>query len=646
MKLPTMISADESFSNVAEAFVLALRSGENPSIEEFAARFPKYAADIRDEFPLILMAEQLNAHVKKETAASSNPTMIGKYRVTGEIGRGGMGRVYAATQEGLNRQVAIKVVNFSGTEQCDSLIRFQREAKSAGKMNHPNIVPVYDYGVQDQMLYFVMPRIRGLDLSRIVDGLSLERSKSSSKSLAMDWRMIAEVGAQVASALAYAHSQGMVHRDIKPANLIMESEGRVWVTDFGLVKNTAGGDQTLSRTGDLIGTPRYMAPEQLRGLSDARSDIYGLGLTLYELATGKRAWDDLSGTELITRRTSLELPPIRSANSEIPESLCTIIMKCCAFKPDDRYQTASEVQFVLNRYLQGHRVGDRRKARNSERSVLKRRPVRLIRGMATLCGIAIFGGACYYATRPKNPFADPVSSVAMLKDDQVRSRFIEQLPSIVNQVLHSEDPELRIAVGEVAKETFSRDIEKNEQIPEDVKDELKKNVAEQYNQFVEGRIPSSESLPAQTQTQSQPQPVHPMLVRACEFDWVLPQLNESGLSPREKVAGQKLMTNLKKGILEQRITVASVDRLRSNAQKLLATNTSDVDADGQTEHGKLTDISLRKLLGHIELVVSERNSIDDRVVLPVQQRPTGTVVNAIDTALRNPEVRNFLNSLK
>ena len=137
MKLPTLISSDESFSSVAEAFVLALRSGENPSIEEFAARFPKYAADIRDEFPLILMAEQLNAHVKKEATASSNPTMIGKYRVTSEIGRGGMGRVYAATQEGLNRQVAIKVVNFSGTEQCDSLIRFQREAKSAGKLNPP-----------------------------------------------------------------------------------------------------------------------------------------------------------------------------------------------------------------------------------------------------------------------------------------------------------------------------------------------------------------------------------------------------------------------------------------------------------------------------------------------------------------------------
>ncbi|MDX1928024.1 MAG: serine/threonine-protein kinase [Pirellulaceae bacterium] len=629
-----MISSDESFSNVAEAFVLALRSGESPSIEEFAARFPKYAADIRDEFPLILMAEQLNAHVKKESSSASTPKMIGRYRVTGEIGRGGMGRVYAATQEGLNRQVAIKVVNFSGTEQCDSLIRFQREAKSAGKMNHPNIVPVYDYGVQDQMLYFVMPRIRGLDLSRIVDGLSLERSKSSSKSLTMDWRMIAEVGAQVAGALAYAHAQGMIHRDIKPANLIMESEGRVWVTDFGLVKNISG-DQTLSRTGDLIGTPRYMAPEQLRGLSDARSDIYGLGLTLYELATGRRAWDDLSGTELITRRSTLELPPIRSVNSEIPESLCTIIMKCCAFKPDDRYQTASEVQFVLNRYLQGHRVGDRRKARNGERSILKRRPIRLIRGAATLCGIFIFGGACYYATRPKNPFEDPYASVTMLKDDQVRKDFIKQIPSIIQQVVESKDAELRNAVGDVAKQTLTKELEADETIPDSIKDEIKKNVDRMHEQFVTGQVEEV----GHTQDLS----TNALLVQACEFDWVVPQLSESGLSSREKAAGQRLLMNLKKGILEQRVVQPTLDKLRRSAAKLAVTEVADEDPNA---HAKLTDNSLRTFLGYVELAVSDRNKIDDRVVLPLQQRQSGTVVNAIDTALRNPEVRNFLNSLK
>lgn len=638
MKYSKMTDLDESFSNVAEAFVVALRSGESPSIEEFAARYPKYAADIRDEFPLILMAEQLNAHVKKETSGSSAPQVIGKYRITGEIGRGGMGRVYAATQDGLNRQVAIKVVNVSGTEQCDSLIRFQREAKSAGKMNHPNIVPVYDYGVQDQLLYFVMPRIKGLDLSRIVDGLSLERSKSSSKSFTMDWRMIAEVGAQVASALGYAHSQGMVHRDIKPANIIMESNGRVWVTDFGLVKNTFG-DQSLSRTGDLIGTPRYMAPEQLRGLSDARSDIYGLGLTLYELASGKRAWDDLSGSELVTRRSSLELPPIRSANSEIPESLCTIIMKCCAFKPDDRYQTANEVQYVLNRYLQGHRVGDRRKSRNGERSILKRRPIRLIRGAATVAGIGIFGGVFYICTRPKNPFVDPVASVSMLKDEQVRDNFIKQLPSIINQVVTSEDPELRHVVADVAKGTFSRELDENKAIPEDVKDEMKKQLDAQANDYVEGRMTPQDA--------QHMRPVHPLLVQACEFDWIVPQLNKSGLSPREQATGQRLMMSLKKGIIEQRVSQQTTDKLRKNAVKLLAVSSGEAaNAEAEPDALQLSDNSLRAFLGHVELAVSDRNHIDDRVVLPVQQRPNGSVVNAIDTALKNPEVRNFLNSLK
>lgn len=632
-----MIDLDESFSNVAEAFVQALRSGKNPSIEEFAARFPKYAADIRDEFPLILMAEQLNLHVKKEAGPNSSPKSIGKYRITGEIGRGGMGIVYAATQDGLNRQVAIKVVNVSGTQQCDSLIRFQREAKSAGKLSHPNIVPVYDYGVQDQLLYFVMPRIKGLDLSRIVDGLSLERSKSSAKGMAMDWRMIAEVGAQVAGALEYAHTQGMIHRDIKPANLIMESNGRVWVTDFGLVKNTSG-DQTLSRTGDLIGTPRYMAPEQLRGLSDARSDIYGLGLTLYELATGRRAWDDLSGTDLLTRRSSLELPPIRSVNSEIPESLCTIIMKCCAFKPDDRYQTASEVQFVLNRYLQGHRVGDRRKARNSERSILKRRPIQLMRAAATLVGIGIFASVLYYTTQPKNPFKDPHASVSMLKDDQVRKDFIKQIPSIIDRVVHSQDADLRNAVGDVARETLTSELESNESIPDQFKDEIKKHVNQVSDYIAEGRHPN--------EAHAQEHPLNPLLVQACEFDWLVPQLSESGLSAREKGAGQKLLMSLKKGILEQRLVQSTLDKLRRNADKLVATGSSGESKDGPNARPQLTDNSLRVLLGHVELAVSDRNSLDDRVVVPIQQRPSGTVVNAIDTALRNPEVRNFLNSLK
>ncbi len=174
-------------------------------------------------------------------------------------------------------------------------------------MNHPNIVQIYDYGTQDDYLYIVMHRVRGLDLAKIISGLSDEKQRSGNKNLAMDWRMIAQIGTQVASAIGHAHEKGMIHRDIKPANLMMETNGHTWVTDFGLVK-VAQVDQSLSRTGDLIGTPRYMAPEQLRGISDARSDIYGLGITLYELATGQRAWDELSGQQILSNAPPLSCP--------------------------------------------------------------------------------------------------------------------------------------------------------------------------------------------------------------------------------------------------------------------------------------------------------------------------------------------------
>ncbi len=404
MTCATNPSEESLFTTVSEAFVQAVREGKAGRIEDYAARYPDLAERIMEEFPLIELAEQLNFRTKQETQSPPLPSTIGKYRIKCEIGRGGMGRVYAASLPPLSREYAIKVISVKGSDSRDSLIRFQREAKSVGKLTHPNIIPVCDYGVHEGLLYFVMPRIKGLDLSKVIDGLALERSRASNNIMAMDWQMVAKVGAQVASALDYAHKKGLVHRDIKPANLIMESNGHTWVSDFGLVKNLLS-DQSLSNTGDLIGTPRYMAPEQLRGVCDERSDIYGLGLTLFELASGCRAWENMSGYEIVAKRSLLELPSIRSANPAIPESLCDIIMKCCAFKPDDRYQSAKEVHFVLERYLSGHKVGDRRRMRNAERSILKRRPIRLARSAATLVGIGVFAGGLYVITNRPQPVA-------------------------------------------------------------------------------------------------------------------------------------------------------------------------------------------------------------------------------------------------
>lgn len=635
MSASTTSDNDLSFTSIAEEYVCALRGGASPAMEEYIQRYPDFEDAIRDEFPLMLMAEEINLHTKKETLVPPLPTSIGIYRVKSEIGKGGMGRVYSAIAPGSTREVAIKVLMVSGSEHRDSLIRFQREAKSAGKLNHPNIVPVFDYGVHEQYLYFVMPRIRGIDLSKLIDELSVERARSATCKLTMDWRMVAEVGSQVAGALAYAHSQGIIHRDIKPANLIMENNGRTWVSDFGLAKNLRC-DQSLSRTGDLIGTPRYMAPEQLRGVSDSRSDIYGLGLTLYELATGRRAWENLSGQDLVFRRSSLELPSIQSANPAIPDTLCAIIMKCCTFRPDDRYQTANEVQYVMNRYLHGHKIGDRRKVRNSERSILKRKPIRIVRASLTLAGIAVFAAFMYSAAQPRLA-EDANWSIAMLNAPPEQTSQIAQMPTPVVTMTNvdiSEDLGDSTPVGLDAVPVSLAEA------PVTAPTVIHR-IADAPSKGVAGSEPEPQTTTANAaESTSKSFALPSKLPYAHQFDWVSTQVEESGLNEREKAAGHKLLISLRREMLNGSISPVQVEHLRLRLQQLFEPVSGiEETADQKT---KRIDVALRQFLGHVELEVS---AVHDRVMVPQQVR-TDSVLTSIDTALKNPEVRRFLENLK
>lgn len=388
------LSIDKSFMTIAESFVCAIRRGEQPSISSVVAQYPEFESDIRNEFPTLVFAETLKSISKSEYEQPAVLRRIGKYRIDRELGQGGMGVVYAGYDESSGEDVAVKVMSLNGLSRRDGIKRFRREAQAAGKMKHPNIVSVYDYGVLDEVVYLVMKRIHGLDLSQIIDQLSLERETSGSDSVIIDWAMLVKAGAEIASAISYAHDRGMIHRDIKPANLLMDCDGRVWVTDFGLVK-TRQFEQGLSQTGDLIGTPRYMAPEQLRGICDTRSDIYGIGISLYEFATGRKAWENVRQNELTQIRQSLELPHVNQLNPEVPRAIGDIIMKCCASNPDDRYQTAKEVEFVLNRYLNGCNIPDRRKNRQSKRTVIDRRPILAIRTAVCVAALTAMSGWFY-----------------------------------------------------------------------------------------------------------------------------------------------------------------------------------------------------------------------------------------------------------
>jgi serine/threonine protein kinase len=305
------------------------------------------------------------------------PTIQG-FRILREIGSGGMGVVYAAQDEQLNRLVALKVLSAHGLMQSKQFQRFDQEAKAAARLHHTQIVPVFGVGQQNGYHYYVMQYIEGVGLDRVIDelrrreeeGTELGSGHSSknrpelsglSSLTAVDGRPyggVARVGLYVAEALHYAHRQGILHRDIKPSNLLLDPSGSVWVTDFGLAKMREAEDLTSS--GDVLGTVRYMAPERFRGCCDARSDVYALGLTLYELVALRPAFEASDRYELIAQVRSAETTRLGKQVPGIPRDLETIIHKAIAPEPDQRYATAGALVDDLRRFLEDRPIQARR----------------------------------------------------------------------------------------------------------------------------------------------------------------------------------------------------------------------------------------------------------------------------------------------
>ncbi|QEG25095.1 serine/threonine-protein kinase [Mariniblastus fucicola] len=358
---------------LAEQFTQECREGLRPSVEDYARKHPELAEKIRNLFPSIQAIEQLGSHAASEKRfAKANAVFdrneieqIGDYRIVREIGRGGMGIVYEAIQQSLGRHVAIKLLLQTSTAP-KHLQRFEREARTAANLHHTNIVPVFGVGSQDGFHYYVMQLIEGVGLDRVIEDLRAYNRNSKNGSPqpahlkhASGFENVARIGRNVADALQYAHDQGTLHRDIKPANLLLDSEGAVWVADFGLAK--AMEDSNVSRTGEVIGTLRFMAPEQFAGNPDPRSDVYSLGLTIYELLTLKPAWDENSRSHLLSGAHSKQtqiVSPIK-LDSRIPRDLETIVMKACAREPNDRYRTAGDLAHDLDNFLEGRPINAR-----------------------------------------------------------------------------------------------------------------------------------------------------------------------------------------------------------------------------------------------------------------------------------------------
>jgi serine/threonine protein kinase/tetratricopeptide (TPR) repeat protein len=384
---------------LAEEFAEKCRQGSCPSVTQYVAAFPDYAGEIRELFPSIAMIEQLGREQRAERdplpagpdTSDAELKRLGDFRILREIGRGGMGVVYEAIQESLGRRVAVKVLSGPTIASPNQLKRFQREAQAAAQLHHTNIVPVFGVGSEGGRHYYVMQFIDGIGLDQITGhradpvnphshaepgrGPSQEPSssllahitparlfsdsRSGSGSDARDhWKAVAWIGLQLADAVAYAHRQGVLHRDLKPANLLLDAQGAVWITDFGLAK--LPDDEALTQSGDVVGTLRYMAPEQFQGESTASTDIYSLGLTLCELATQRPAFDATDRHDLIRRITQQGPPRPVTVAPAIPRDLDTILAKCTAYRPGDRYASADLLADDLQRFIDGEPIRTRR----------------------------------------------------------------------------------------------------------------------------------------------------------------------------------------------------------------------------------------------------------------------------------------------
>ncbi|NJC98267.1 MAG: hypothetical protein C3F07_10465 [Anaerolineales bacterium] len=258
--------------------------------------------------------------------------MLGPYRIIGQIGEGGMATVYKAYQASMDRNVAIKVLPGQLAESAEFTQRFQQEARIIAKLEHPHILPVFDYGESEGVTYLVM---------RYLDAGTLRERMESGRPLPLD--EIDRLFTQLAEALSYAHSFGIVHRDLKPSNALIDSQGNLFLTDFGIAKLLESASPRLTQTDAIMGTPAYISPEQAQATAvDQRSDIYSLGIILYEMVTGRVPYVAETPLAVILKHVSDPLPPPSTVKPDVPEAIERVVLKALAKNPNDRYTSVSE----------------------------------------------------------------------------------------------------------------------------------------------------------------------------------------------------------------------------------------------------------------------------------------------------------------
>jgi serine/threonine protein kinase len=373
---PITAEADQSLAELVAAAADRIAVGQG-GLGALNLADPQLAEEMRELLPAVELLGRLGTRAIRRAcsgdggswAESQALSLLGEFRIVRVIGRGGMGVVYEAVQESLNRRVALKMLPSLASKDPRSVRRFQIEAEAAAGLNHPHIVPVYMVGAENGLHYYAMQLIQGQTLAEVIrearqigqpweNGECCPSPQSTTSVLPgqntpLSPRMVAQFGRQAAEALHFAHQQGIIHRDIKPSNLLIDATGWLWVCDFGLA--TIAGKLDTTVTGTVLGTLRYMSPEQAfgtRAVVDRRTDIYSLGATLFELLTLRPVHEGVDRLELLRRIVDEEPRRPRRINPAIPQDLETMVLKALAKDPRERYATALDLAEDLGRFLQ------------------------------------------------------------------------------------------------------------------------------------------------------------------------------------------------------------------------------------------------------------------------------------------------------
>jgi serine/threonine protein kinase len=385
--VPGSAAVDVLVGQVADEFTQRLNRGERPTVEEYAERHPEIANLLREVLPALGLIRRPDVEAALADRDPNLAEPLGDFRLIREIGRGGMGVVYEATQLSLNRRVAVKVLPFAAALDPRQLQRFKNEAEAAAKLHSEHVVPVYFIGCERGVHFYAMQYIDGHSLAVIIEELrrpaglqpadlpntglyvpspmapsgagqdtSMLAALTTEGSIRTPgyFRTVARLTLEAAEGLDFAHQRGVWHRDVKPGNLLVDDGCHLWITDFGLAQMRS--DTKLTLTGELIGTLRYMSPEQAlakRVPVDARTDIYSLGATLYELLTLRPVFGGNDRQELLRKIAFDDPRPPRELNPQVHRDLEALCMKCLEKDPRRRYPNARAMADDLRRWLAG-----------------------------------------------------------------------------------------------------------------------------------------------------------------------------------------------------------------------------------------------------------------------------------------------------